>query len=237
MVDSVDAYREFYNQYWRDLKPWSGYKIKRIIRILESLLQVRKRYNNPKLLDFGCGDGRMVSLWDSVLGGAHGFDLSDTAIEKAKSIFPELASRLYSGDGHKTPFDDNCFEIIIMQEVIEHTTVQDLMIAEIYRILKPGGTLILTTPNKDYFDKTKAGNYSQQALDNIISKKEVSRLLLQGKFSNIKMETIIFRPIDTGLHALLSGRFRAYLMKAGINVEKLYCRLGLGVHIYTVAQK
>ena len=50
------------------------------------------------------------------------------------------------GDAHRLGFGDNCFDFVIMSEVLEHVHSPHLAIQEVYRVLKDKGVLILTTP-------------------------------------------------------------------------------------------
>ncbi len=54
--------------------------------------------------------------------------------------------RLIQGDGHCLPFPDNTFDIIISTEVIEHTKWPWIIFAELCRVLKPGGKLLISWP-------------------------------------------------------------------------------------------
>uniref|UniRef100_E6Q525 Methyltransferase type 11 domain-containing protein n=1 Tax=mine drainage metagenome TaxID=410659 RepID=E6Q525_9ZZZZ len=47
----------------------------------------------------------------------------------------------------RLPFDDACFDVAIFGEVIEHLVDPDAALQEISRVLRPGGYLVLTTPN------------------------------------------------------------------------------------------
>jgi SAM-dependent methyltransferase len=48
-------------------------------------------------------------------------------------------------DAHSLPFENDSFENILCSEVLEHLHTPELAISEMYRVLKPGGSLILTT--------------------------------------------------------------------------------------------
>ena len=53
------------------------------------------------------------------------------------------------GQAEKTAFQDEMFDIIICSEVLEHVPQPQHCLAEIHRILKPGGTAVFSTPNSD----------------------------------------------------------------------------------------
>lgn len=103
------------------------------------------KLDTPKILDFGCGMG-WLSKSLSTFGLVTGIDQSHKGIEYAKSECPEV--EFIVGDVFEYKFPANLFDIIVSQEVIEHVDEQQLYINLAWKYLKPGGTLILTTPNK-----------------------------------------------------------------------------------------
>ena len=54
-------------------------------------------------------------------------------------------------DATKLPFDAHRFDVVILSEVLEHVIDQKRCVQEIYRVLKPNGYLMLTTPNSGGF--------------------------------------------------------------------------------------
>lgn len=50
------------------------------------------------------------------------------------------------------PFEDNFFDLVFAGEIIEHIIDTDMFIRDIYRVTKPGGVLIITTPNLASFE-------------------------------------------------------------------------------------
>lgn len=92
------------------------------------------------ICDVGCGSSRILAA----LPNAVGVDLRHD-----KLMFMRRTNRLLvQGDGMKLPFGDNQFDCVITSEVIEHIPEEDgHHIDECTRILKPGGTLIIGTPD------------------------------------------------------------------------------------------
>jgi len=100
------------------------------------------------LLDIGCGPGTFIGSLPSGLR-ALGVDVADAQIQYAR--------REYGTDRHvfqcvtpgPFPFDDASFDVVTMVELIEHLPVTevDTLLGEARRILRPGGKLIVTTPN------------------------------------------------------------------------------------------
>jgi 2-polyprenyl-3-methyl-5-hydroxy-6-metoxy-1,4-benzoquinol methylase len=98
------------------------------------------------VLELGCGEGRGIDLIEKKSKSFTAVDKIDEAIKVLKQKY----------DSHKfftssfppvTLFSDNSFDTIISFQVIEHIKDDMLFINEIFRLLKPGGTAILTTPN------------------------------------------------------------------------------------------
>ena len=98
------------------------------------------------VLELGCGEGRGIDLIEKK-------SKSFTAVDKIDEVIKVLKHKY---NFHKfytssfppvTLFSDNSFDTIISFQVIEHIKDDMLFINEIFRLLKPGGTAILTTPN------------------------------------------------------------------------------------------
>lgn len=95
-----------------------------------------------KLLDVGCGKMpyRDYIKNNSKITSYHGLDI-DTAIEYDKAIKAD-----FLWDGIKMPFKDNSYDTIILTEVLEHCPDINLILNEIYRVLKNNGIVFFTVP-------------------------------------------------------------------------------------------
>ena len=107
-----------------------------IRREIYSFLEVNSNYLNGKLLDFGCGSKPYEKLFKN---------LNDYVGVEVAGNKENLKSDIYY-DGISLPFADNTFDSILCTEVFEHVEQLDDVIFELYRILKPGGRMIVTTP-------------------------------------------------------------------------------------------
>lgn len=116
-------------------------RIKKVSRIL-SQFQGSKRF-----LDIGCGDGSLTLFFKDAMGGpeVYGVETSDSAVELAK----EKGVTAYSVDLNVSglPFENHFFDVVFAGEIIEHMFDPDRLLEEIYRVLTPSGTLVITTPN------------------------------------------------------------------------------------------
>lgn len=108
---------------------------------------VAKEYVHGDVLEVGCGEGRGVS---TLLEYAKSF----TAVDKIKEVTINLQKRFPSGrfiSMNIPPLEglqDETYDSIVSFQVIEHIEDDLLFLKEIYRVLKPGGIALLTTPNK-----------------------------------------------------------------------------------------
>lgn len=96
-----------------------------------------------RLLDIGCGDGRMLRLMQELGWYVEGVDFDPVAVENAKN--KGLKVRL--GTLENQIYPDNHFDVITMSHLIEHVCDPLRLLLECYRILKPGGRLVVVTPN------------------------------------------------------------------------------------------
>ncbi len=108
-------------------------------------------YRGKKLLDVGCGVANDLSRF--VRGGAivTGVDLAPHSIELAKANFSQrgLQGEFSVMNGESLEFADNMFDVVYCHTVLHFTVHPERMIREIHRVLKPGGTAILMTVNRE----------------------------------------------------------------------------------------
>lgn len=97
-------------------------------------------------LDLGCDDGKTTIEMAKKMGTENiaGFDLIESRLKIAK----DRGIKVIKGDlNKKLPFKNSSFNVILSNQVIEHLSDTDLFISEIYRILRPGGYIIISTEN------------------------------------------------------------------------------------------
>lgn len=106
-----------------------------------------------RILDVGCGDGYYLYLLSNLglklnLAGA---DFDSNALASARKNLGRKNIKLYQADlMKKLPFKSNTFDKIVMSEVTEHLPDDVRGLKEVKRVLKRGGTLVLTVPNHNY---------------------------------------------------------------------------------------
>lgn len=96
-----------------------------------------------RMLDVGCGDKPYKAVFAPHVTEHVGVDYEET-FEGSKYAQASQADFIYSGD--QLPFGDGSFDTVLSTQVLEHTPKPWVLFAEMGRVLKPGGTLIVTIP-------------------------------------------------------------------------------------------
>lgn len=107
-------------------------------------------YQGKNLLEVGSGTG--IDLVRFAREGANvtGIDLSKTAIDLARTNFMQngVNADLFVMNGECMQFPDNMFDVVYAHGVLQYTADTEKMIAEIHRVLRPGGEVIMMVYNK-----------------------------------------------------------------------------------------
>jgi SAM-dependent methyltransferase len=107
--------------------------------VRHALRDVTRGRTNLRILDCGCGTGNNLS-WLSSYGRAVGFDLSSGGIEYAR----RAGRPVVRADLTRIPFPSNAFDLAVSFDVFQCLPDERGGISEIARVLRPGGTLVLT---------------------------------------------------------------------------------------------
>jgi 2-polyprenyl-3-methyl-5-hydroxy-6-metoxy-1,4-benzoquinol methylase len=112
------------------------------------LTQIRQyvTLENRSILDIGCGLGMYVDKFRRFSDDVHGVDVDPEKIAQASQWLPNLQV----APAEHLPYEDNRFDVILLNEVIEHVDDDLLTIREAYRCLKSGGHIIIYAPNRLY---------------------------------------------------------------------------------------
>lgn len=134
---------EWYDRYYTDnpqnFSPWYA-------SVLEWMDSNAAR--DGKFLELGCGNGKLLvqlsqrKLYDAE--NIYGIEQSHVAIEPLRPVLPNVR---VGNIQERLPYDDGMFDVVVMTEVIEHLLYPWEVVREIRRVLRPGGTLLLSFPN------------------------------------------------------------------------------------------
>ena len=110
--------------------------------------------DNAYVLDFGCHDGKFGAILKKYRNINYiGIDKNCDAVKNAHQgvVVKELVYPL--------PFTDQEFDVVIMFEVLEHIHDQNKTLSEIFRVLKPGGLLLVSVPRRHVFSFLDLANF------------------------------------------------------------------------------
>ena len=134
--------KEDYNQIAEDFSTTRDY-------VSEDMIMLSKyAYKGDKILDLGCGNGRLIELFEGKGIEYIGVDNSEKMIEIARARYP--GGKFLVIPDLNLPFSDNSFDKVYCLAVLHHIPSDEFRLQflnEIKRILKPGGLLILTVWN------------------------------------------------------------------------------------------
>lgn len=101
-----------------------------------------------RVLDAGCGTGRLLmKIKDhGIFAQVYGLDIAINRIKVCKEKVPMVS--LLLGDVEEMPFKGEYFDAVYLTEVIEHVHNPLKLLAEIHRVLKRKGIIIVTVPNR-----------------------------------------------------------------------------------------
>jgi len=140
---------------------WTGERLETFV-FAETSFEHLHRYafasrfvKDKTVLDVACGEGYGSNLLASTAKKVIGIDIDDETIPKASAKYQKANLEFKKGSATSLPLEDNQFDIVVSFETIEHIAEHDQMLAEIKRVLKPGGLFIISTPDKkSYSDET-----------------------------------------------------------------------------------
>jgi ubiquinone/menaquinone biosynthesis C-methylase UbiE len=106
---------------------------------------VRELGHADHALDLGCGDGRLTVDLDADRVTAA--DVSSVALDRARGrLDPDRSGIAQIAVDAPLPFEDGEFDLVLCAETLEHVRDVQLLLSEARRVLRPGGTLAVTTP-------------------------------------------------------------------------------------------
>ncbi|HET7746101.1 MAG TPA: class I SAM-dependent methyltransferase [Vicinamibacteria bacterium] len=163
-----------------------------MLRLLDGLF-ARHIAAGSRVLDAGCGRSLFTEIrpeWPFTIVAA---DVDLDLIRSRKQAFPQV--RWAVGDAHPLPFREATFDALFAGELVEHLPDPAAGVAEFARVLRPGATLILTTPNR-------------RRLANVVDRSE--RPYSPDHLSELAYDEV---------RALLAGRGFEVLSATGLHLE------------------
>ena len=107
-----------------------------------------------RVLDAGCGSGYGAA--ELANAAVVGIDISGEAVAHARRAFSRPGVHFLQSDCESLPFAAASFDLVVAFEVIEHLAGWQQMLTEARRVLRPSGVLLVSTPNKAWYNESRA---------------------------------------------------------------------------------
>ncbi len=205
-----DILREFYvRQYATDgyatsadapfLPELHEYKMGRLRELFDRLIPAGGR-----AIDVGCGRSLFADLNVPFPFKVYAGDLNYESVHARAVDVPQQSWAVF--DAAAVPFADEQFDALFAGEVIEHVTDTEATLREWWRVLKPGGVAIITTPNKERLVAVADGLECPYSPDHLseLSYRELTRQLLPAIGFDFAEQSCLY--LELWLQNLFNGR-------------------------------
>ena len=141
-----------------------------------------------RVLDLGCGRGDFLAAFRRL-----GIQVSGVDCDVLPSRYhPDVDVRLSDLDQDGIPFDANTFDVVLCKSVISHVCQPERLVAETYRVLKPGGLAIILTPDWAANYKMFYEDFTHRQPFSVPSLRDIYRIYA---FDDVKVERFRQLPI------------------------------------------
>ena len=122
-------------------------------RLIAEFDRLLEDVNGKVILDYGCGRGKSSIKYLSNGAIVYGIDISPNYIAESiqqaeKAKFPKEQYQFRVVDAHKLDFPENSFDLVVGEGILHHLEAE-IALNQIYRVLKPGGRVLLQEPLAD----------------------------------------------------------------------------------------
>jgi SAM-dependent methyltransferase len=100
------------------------------------------------VLDAACGEGYGSHLLSATAASVTGLDISEQAVEHARSRYRADNLAFDCGDATALPYEDARFDVVVSFETLEHLADHDALMSEFRRVLRPEGFLVVSSPDR-----------------------------------------------------------------------------------------
>lgn len=125
--------------------------------IVEGFITYMQMEQGKKYVDISCGSGNYTVALHKKGYAIIGLDISPEMLKKARAKDPFIT--LLQGDAHQLPFEDNSFDGVFCIHAMHHYRDVDTVFKEMYRVLAPGGKLLIFTTFVEQCQAAWIGHY------------------------------------------------------------------------------
>ncbi|WP_051356372.1 class I SAM-dependent methyltransferase [Azorhizobium doebereinerae] len=114
-------------------------------------LLAREFCRDKDVIDVAAGEGYGSALLSQVARSVVGVEIDAETVAAARREFARPNLRYEQGDARAIPLPDASVDVAVSFETLEHIAEHDQFLSELHRVLRPGGLLIISTPDKDIY--------------------------------------------------------------------------------------
>lgn len=196
---------------------WSGERLETFIKG-EAMLEHLHRYaialsfaRGKVVLDIACGEGYGSNLLADIAKSVTAVDIEQHVIERASKKYTAENIQFITGSVQEIPLADSLFDMVVCYETIEHVDQHDKVMRELKRVLKPGGIILISTPDKtQYTDSGVHSNkyhvrelYENQFKNLVTASFNHCQFLIQNSFPS----SMIFSETEPAIQSVFSGGY------------------------------
>ena len=174
---------------------------------------VRDLVAGKHVLDVACGEGYGSSMLADLAVAVTGVDISSEAVQHAAATYVKPNLTYIEGSATALPFADASFDMVVSFETIEHLAGQVEMVAELRRVLRPEGMLVISSPNRPVYSEESGEHHEFHVKELDFAEFDA---LLKVQFPAVRylgqrmLMGSVIQPLSSGPDAL-----RAWHMEAG----------------------
>lgn len=189
------------------------------VHLAETIHRILAKAGSRKLLDIGCGTGKLIGYLRQKGYDCYGIDPMTEAIRMARQHNPPR--KIIKATGTRLPFAANSFDAVISISVIEHIPPKKTrtFLGEMHRVVKKGGTVFLVTPNYAspfrYIQKEKWFGYSDPTHVQFFTPRSLSRILHEDGFRDTRFM------FDVPLHPPYEWELPGLLQKLPLSIKSV----------------
>ncbi|MBU1203118.1 class I SAM-dependent methyltransferase [Patescibacteria group bacterium] len=207
-----------------------------------------------KALELGSGTGRLANNLFKIAKNVYGIDASEAVLKIAQEKYPQL--KLTCGEVVNLPYQNNFFDLVIINGSLHHFFAVEKTFQEAYRVLKPGGAFVLLGEPSSQFLKAYNPFFYFWVLNRLVAK--IFSLLFGQKFNNeiIEPDAESYKPwllkkqlqkagfythafytydyFNRSNNKLWLKIYRSYLNFENKTIAKIFPYLGMAIQAFTI---
>jgi len=180
VAEGYDLYATSYEKSHEYLDSFEGDVVFKMLGKLKGL----------KVLDIGCGAGRLTKFLKNEGGEVYVTDVSEEMLKIVEKKVPGV--KTFKAAMDKLPFEDNSFDIVTAAFVIVHLNTLEKSFEEAYRVLRPGGFFVVTNVNQRKPPKLKTQEGEKIVIKSQYHRPEDVKKALESCFFSIEKEEFVY---------------------------------------------